>query len=299
MMVLAATFFAGCCHCPPPAVTTTRPVRSVTDPMDVVIAKINHNAIAIPSLWTQLDYSATVVDPEKKTSDHFAGDGILLFSRPGSLLMVGDKDVAGRVFELGVNDLQFWVKLRTGANDWNYWWGNNANLGKPCCQPVPIDPAALVEVLGVSVYGTDFLRQPVPVMRYDPDADAYVFDFNQRQPDRWVTVKEVWYDAATMLPTKVLLYSAFGRPVLVARLSQHAPVDVPGGQKDQGPVVAWNYDLAFPITGSSMSIKFGNPATRREQGKLSLPNARSFDRPEPDPNNHMIQVDKACAGEGT
>jgi hypothetical protein len=299
-LLLVATTIAGCCCCKPktpPTKPTT--IRLVTDPMDVVIAKINHNAIAVPSLWTQLDYSATVVNPEKKTTDHFAGDGILLFTRPGSLLMVGNKDVAGRVFELGVNDLQFWVKMRTGANDWEYRWGNNANLGKPCCLPVPIDPAALVEVLGVSVYGSDFLQQPVPVMRYDPDADAYVFNFNQRLLDRWVTVKEVWYDAGSCLPTRVLLYNAIGRPMLVAKLSQHRPIDVPGGEKVQGPVVAWNYDLTFPLTGSMMSITFTNPATRREQGKLSLPNASSFNRPDPDSNNNVIQVDKACAGEGT
>ena len=82
-LIIIAASLAGCCHCPPPVTASTRPIRTETLPMDLVIAQIDHNAIAVPSLWTQLDYSATVVDPTKKTTDHFAGDGTLLFSRPG------------------------------------------------------------------------------------------------------------------------------------------------------------------------------------------------------------------------
>lgn len=297
-LVMIGIFTAGCCSCPKPEPSTRPVIHRVTESMAIVLQKINNNSVAVPSIWTQLDYTADIVNPEKKRTEHFSGDGDLMFKRPGSLLMVGNKDVVGRVFELGVNEQQFWVKMRKELNGWNYWWGNNANLGKPCCQPIPVDPGTLVQVLGVSVYGTDFLQRPVPVMRYDPVEDSYVFDFNDRVQDRWFTAKEVWYNAGTFLPTKVVLYDLDGRPVLVAGLTDHAPAEVPGTPKENWPIVARSYDLAFPATGSHMTITFNNPATSHPLKRGSLPGPHSFDRPDPDDNNAVIQVDKACAGDG-
>ena len=61
--------------------------RGPTEPMDAVIQQINQNNFRIPTLWTQLNFNATFVNPQKKTTDSASGDGSLLYRRPASLLL--------------------------------------------------------------------------------------------------------------------------------------------------------------------------------------------------------------------
>ena len=296
---LMALAVGGCCT--PPRVITPPATAyfGKTDPIDVVLPAINRNAAAVPSLWTQLTFAARLVDPRTKKVDVLSGTGTLLFRQPTSLRLVGEKDVAGPVFELGSNPSEFWVKTRTGANDWDYWWGHQANAGKPCCLDVPIRPDLVVGVLGVTAAGVDLLRQPVPVMRFDNAADAYVFDFVARRADRWVTVKEVAYDRQTKLAERVVLYDDAGRAVVSAALSNYAAVSDDGTPNPGGPRVAKHFDLLFPDTGSTMSFEFDDPTLTHAAGRATVPNDATFYRPDPDENNKVIQVDRACADPAT
>ena len=290
---LLAIWTTGCCTQPKP---TDRAVyRGPTESMDSVIQQINHNNARIPTLWTQLDYSATFVNLEKKTTDTVSGDGGLIYARPAALLLTGNKDVAGQVFQLGSNDTEFWVKLRSSADTYNYWWGHYANLGKPGCESIPIRPDLIVQVLGVGLYPSNLLQIPVPVMRFDNENDVYIFDLNARNVDRWETLEEIWYDRQTKLPLRVLLYDDNGRVTLKANLSQHTPVETANLPREQWPKVARHYDLFFPDTGSQISFDFLNDPELQHQARHSLvPNADSFKREEPDDNTKVIQIDKGC-----
>jgi len=117
----------------------------------------------------------------------------------------------------------------------------------------------------------------VPTMRYDNAADAYVFIFNLKAPDRWLAEKEVWYDRATCRPRRVILYDANGRPVLKAGLSQDRPVQV-GSEVKPGdwPLVPGDYKLFFPDSGSRM--EFALKDVRLNKGKV--PNPASFNLPD-------------------
>jgi hypothetical protein len=289
-----AALLAGCCTCPPPA--PPHAYVGPTDSIDVVVARINRNAVRVPTLWSQLDYTASFVDPERKQTTAASGDGVLLYARPDSIRISGNKDIAGEVFQLGCDGDQFWVKVRRSVSTGDYYWGHLANVGRPGCQPVPIRPDLISQVLGVGLLQTNLLALPTPVMRFDNDADAYVFDFNVRRPDRWVTQKEVWYDRATDHPTRVLLYDDAGRVVLRADLSQHQPVDAPDDVPvDRRPIVARHYDLRFPDTGSTMSLDLNDPEVTHKVGRVTLPNAATFRRTPPDEHDTVTQVDAACA----
>jgi hypothetical protein len=261
--------------------------------MDAVVAQINRNSDRIPTLWTQLDFTAHLVDPDKNKTTDISGDGGLMYARPMSLLLTGDKDVAGEVFQLGSNDEAFWVKIRSAADAFQYWWGHYANLGKPGCKSIPLRPDQIIEVLGVGLYRTNFLIQPVPVMRFDNDQDAYVFDLNVLNVDRWETREEIWYDREKKWPIRVLLYEADGRVVLKADLSQQTPVQTPGLPRAQWPLIARHYDLYFPDTGSKITFDFLNDPQLQHQGhRKPLPNPGSFERIEPEGNTTVIQIDK-------
>jgi hypothetical protein len=292
--LLLCVFLTGCCHPAPPE---HHDYIGKTDPMDIVIQGINDNSNRIPTLWTQLDFTASIIDPQKHTTTAISGDGILMYSRPNSLLVTCDKDVAGQVFQLGSNNDQFWVKIRSSGDAFNYWWGHYANLGKPGCKEIPIRPDLVLEVLGVGMYRSNFLQLPVPVMRFDNSADAYVFDINQPVGDRWETQEEIWYDRQTKLPIKVLLYEVDGRVALKADLSQQTPVVTDGVPRDQSPQIARHYDLFFPDTGTKMSFDFQNDPELQHKGRrnLLLPNVESFHRPEKGDGDTEIQIDKDCA----
>jgi hypothetical protein len=197
----------------------------------------------------------------------------------------------GRVFELGSNDDVYWMSLKVGPDA--AWWGHYRNLGKPCSQAIQIRPDLVVQVLGVSVIGSDFSAPPVPVMRFNPDADAYMFVWNGKLPDRWVAVKEVWYDRQTLLPRLVLLFDENGRVVLRAYLADHQPVKAVELPESQWPKVARNYRLYFPETGSRLVLNLTDVALT--SGKA--PNDRSFQfNPQRTQTSKVIQLDEACGG---
>jgi hypothetical protein len=261
--------------------------------MDTVVGEINRNSGRMPTLWTQLDYTAKFIDPEKKTEQTVAGDGVLMYARPISLLLNGDKDVAGQVFQLGSNDSEFWVRIRSSANSFNYWWGHYANLNKPGARPVPIRPDLVVEVLGIELYRTNFLIQPVPVMRFDNQGDAYVFDMNVIATDRWETREEIWYDRATKLPMRVILFGGDGRAVLKAELSQQTAVAVAGVAQDQWPKIARHYELSFLDTGTEITFDLLNTPEVLHAGRrgMMLPNANSFQRPDAEEGDRVVPID--------
>ncbi len=261
--------------------------------MELVVDSINHNSQRIPTLWSQLNFTATLVDPDKHTKNTIAGDGTLMYARPLSLLLDGNKDIAGLVFQLGSNNSDYWVKIRSSADSFNYYWGSYANLGKPGSATMPIRPDMVLEVLGISLYPSNFLHQPVPVMRFDNGADAYIFDLNVIALDRWETREEIWYDRASKLPIKVILYEADGRAVLKADLSQHTPVVTPGIPREQWPKIARHYDLFFPDTGSQITFDFLNDPELRHEGRHGqpAPNTSSFRRQDPDPSDKLVPID--------
>ena len=297
---LAVAALAGCCSCPPPP-QSPRAYFGPTESIAVVVARVNDNAARVPTLWSQLDYTANFIDPATHKATAASGDGTLLYRRPGSLLLSCYKDIAGEVFQLGTDGDQFWVKARTTVDSSDYYWGHVANLGRPGCLAVPVRPDGVAQVLGVGLFQPDLLAEPAPVMRFDNDADAYVFDFNVRRPGRWVTQKEVWYDRRSALPRRVVLYGDDGRAVLRAELSNPQPIDLPDVPPARRPVVARHYDLRFPDTGSTLSLDLSDPAlSHKVNARVTIPNDHSFDREDnpPDDNDKVIQVD-AGVGAGT
>ncbi len=272
--------------CQPPTPSSTY-YDGPTDSMLKVAADINWNNAKVPSIYAMLGYRATLVDKEHDNHQTtISGDGSLLFRRPRSLLLRGSKDLAGEVFAIGSNDSEFWMKVGGDAD--TTWWGHYANLGKPGSKLIPIQPDLLVEVLGVSLFGDDFLKQPVPVMRFSNYADAYIFVWNRQQGDHWMAVKEIWYDRVTKLPEMVLLFDPDGRTILRAKLSKPVALEVPDKPQEQWPMVASKYELTFPNDGSAITFWFTDDYAVSRRGR---PQTSSFNRPEPD-TKKVIQIDK-------
>src|SRR5690606_19259815 len=128
--------------------------------------------------------------------------------------LTGEKPIVGQVFEVGSTQDRYWLLVPEQLQ--TMWWGNFENVGKPCALDIPIRPELILEVLGVSNIETDFLAEPAPVMRFNNDADAYMFIWIVQGPNRLIARKEVWYDRQTKLPKLILLFDDDGRIVLRA-----------------------------------------------------------------------------------
>jgi len=264
-----------------------KPYFGPTESMVDVVGRINQNHAKIRSLWARHTFEATVVDDKGKS--HFVnGDGNLLFRKPRELRLIGNKDIAGTIFEAGSTADRFWLKVLPELE--TMWWGYHANVGKPCTLDVPIRPDALVEVLAVSDLPTDFTTDPQPVMRFNNDADAYMFLWTKFAVDRRVPVREVWYDRATKLPKLVVYFDLEGRIVVRAYLAQHRPVPIDGVSESARPRVATDFKIFFPQSGTKLNLQLRDILSSRN----GVPNDKSIRFPITDDVREVVQIDRDC-----
>jgi hypothetical protein len=292
LVILATALIpvAGCVgrRVPKPGIWDNGP----TLPMLEVVQRVNQNNQQLPTVWASHGYKATVVDDRKKTRT-FTGDGALLYRGPRQMRLTGNVLGVGNVFEVGTGDERFWLKLGFDEGS-TMWWGNYRNLGKPCAETIPLRPDLVVEVLGVGVINTDFSALPAPTMRFNHERGVYMFVWNAPMPDRWVALKEVWYDRRTLRPTLVMLYDENGRVLVRAELRNHRPVEVEGTPRDRWPVIAGEYRLYFPENEARMEIDLREVMLNK---RGYPPRGMAF----PDPRRaaeRVIQIDAACEGEG-
>jgi hypothetical protein len=207
--------------------------------------------------------------------------------RPDSIRFIGKDAIVGPVFELVSNPERYWVIA--GLPDKNTMWhGRYASFDRVDKSQIPVRPDLVLEVLGIQSIATNLLQPPVPVMRFNNDEDVYMLVWNAPLADRWIAVKEIWYDRETLLPRAVVLFDENGRIVLRAYLLEHQPVEVEGVPKDQWPRVATVYRLFFPQTGSTMKFDL---KTALETKRGNIPSARTFAFPQDPQASQVIDLD--------
>ena len=266
----------GCCpKCPDPnAFHPNPPLRSVSD----VISAINANNQKIPTLWATLNYTATIKE-KGQTHSITSDDGTLLFMRPNRFRLVGNKEFVGPVFDMGVNDTEFWLEVKPTNAMYSATFAQLAQASGTRIN-FPIRPDLVAEVLGVSTFNQNLLDPPFPIMRYEASTDSYVFLFARQGPHKYFAQREIWYDRTTLRPRRLVLYDLEGSPQLDARLTSDKPVQVPDQPRDQWPVIAGDFKLFFPDTGNHMEFSLKDIRLYREMRRTLIPNDGSFDKPD-------------------
>jgi hypothetical protein len=279
---LCLGLLAGCCHGPPAS-----PDTHVLNPKDLlstaeVVARINANNTRLPTLWAALNYSATIMvdgKPQSITSD----DGTLLFMQPYYFRLKGDKEFIGTVFDLGTNDREFWCEVKPGVN--TLYRGTFAQLKqmKPsdALKAIPIQPDLIRDVLGIGIIGPNLLTTPAPILRFDPVADSYIILFGSSATDHWVIQKQIWYDRASLRPRRVVVYAEEGRPVLDAELAHDLRVSVPNEPTENWPMIAADYRIFLPESGSHMEFSLKDVRLFKENSRgVQIPNRSKFEVPD-------------------
>ena len=262
-----------------------------TDPMAVVVQHVNENNRAIPSLFAHHYTEANIHDPKKDKDTFINAGGDLFVLKPRELLMRGKKDVAGLIFELGSTPDRYWMTVFAGED--TMWWGWHRNSGQPGVRDIPFPPDLLLEVLGIGDINTSFTVPPLPTMRFNNDLDVYMVVWDAPLPDRWYAQKEIWFSRKTYLPLKVLLFDRNGRIILRADLTAHKPIPVPGRPEATWPKIATGYDLFFPETRSTMTIRLSDVALKNKIGNPK-PGIIQFPEEPGVSDGRIIQVDKDC-----
>ncbi len=242
VQILAALSLFGCGPSAAPS-QLPRGYFGPTLPLDQVIDHINANNARVPTLWAHVRYfEANSVDRKTGNEQFVNGDqGTLLYTAPQSIRLTVNKQVAD-LFIMGSDGQQYWFWQK---HDNLFYRGAYANLDKPHTVEIPIRPDLVVEVLGVRPIQSQLTREPVPVLRFNNDADAYTIVWQTHLADRWVAQKEIWYDRRTFLPETVVLFDANGRIMLRAYLSNFVPVESADSAADQRPKVATHFKLFF------------------------------------------------------
>ena len=280
--VLALALIAGCAK--PHAVAPPPLYTGPTDPLDVVLLKINANNGRIATLVGAGDFEARIVDAGKE--NYVRGQLTLLHTKPASIRIDATKDVVD-LFKLGANADQYWFSAFVNVD--TTWFGSVAGAAESSAG-LPIAPTLIADVLGVATLDTDLLAQPVPMMRFNPDYDAYMLTWSKPSGDRWIVLREVWYDRATLEPRRVWLFDRNGRVVLRARLSGFAPFD---GAAADGPRVARGFDLFFPASGSRLTFTLDEVRPTRN----GAPNRLSYRfNPETVSTAKKVDLDAAPGG---
>jgi hypothetical protein len=267
------------------------PYYGPTKTLSEVVAGINANNQKIPSLWAHMarnGFDVAFVD-DKGHQQEYVLSGMVLYRAPQDVLITAHQDVAGDVLKIGSNDDRYWLIDIKGSD--TTWWGRYKYLGADCADPIPIRPDLLLDVLGVSTINTDLTALPAPTMRFNPDEDVYMLIWNARLPDRWIAVREVWYDRATLQPKFVLLFDANGRIVLRAFLSDPKPVQSADLPENEWPRIATHYALYFPETKAKLSLTLDDVRISRN----NAPNDFTFRfNPAKPGASKVIQLDKNC-----
>ncbi len=246
--------------------------------MQELISAINANNQKLPTLWASDYYEATIVDDMKRP--HFVnGDGVLLYRSPSDFRLNGSKDLLGTVFDMGTNATDYWFRVVPEVN--TLWYGNFADLTAGALErnQIPIQPDMILQVLGLGTIDSNLNELPVPTLRFNNDARAYMIVWNTKLPDRWVAQREVWYDVDSLRPIYVFLFDVNGRVVVRAILSDHRQVEAPNAAQKDWPWVPGKYSLYFPENGSKMEITLKDVMLHRGEGSRAVPSDRSFQRP--------------------
>jgi hypothetical protein len=273
-LLALAIALAACAGC----VTEVRDTRGdvLNRPLltlPALVEKVNANNAKLPTLWARGYIDAAIVEEPGAPARILNGSVFVLHRKPDQLLLKAEKDLVDDLFELGTDGERLWLWLPT--EDIAYV-GEVGRIDPQAAARLPLRPDLVLQVLGIGLIGEDLQAFPAPLLEVNPDAETYMVRFVEPAASGpWLKVaKQVEYlipdDPADLpLPAKVILSDDDGRPVLVARLSNHREIE-------GGATVATRFRLFFPETGTKMRIELDVLELRRGRGIRAVPSAASF-----------------------
>lgn len=292
-LVALAVLAAGCGSkkAAPPVPVYSGPLLST----EQLLRGINQRAEGTKSVWARHSFSLTARDKKGRVMD-VSGDGVLMYQRSARspvgarLRLVGNKDLAGNIFEMGSDDTRYWFSVTPEVS--TMWWGELVNRDLPCTEGLPVRPDEVLSVLGLALAEVDPTREPAPVVTYREQPAAYEVLWSVATPAGRRPVRRVTYDRQSLRPMAVTLFEADGRVAVTATLSNYpSSYEGSGSTKSAGSVdVAGSMTIQFPSRGATLQLQLRDVVSSRN----GIPNERSIAFPNEPRVEHVVQVDEGC-----
>jgi hypothetical protein len=275
LCLLALLAPVGCQSTQPTA--TSRPAYfGPTESLGTVLDRINAKRGNLVTIRATGKWEGNL-GPSRDKLTWVNGTFTLQHLKPDMARLFLNKDVASVVFDLGTDGKILWaINKREGVA----WWGQSRSLSSPPLESVPISPKLLLDLVGAGLYDSDLLSEPVPTLRFNPDYDVYMISWSAKRNDRWVTVREIWFDRQTLDPKWVFLFDDGGRVVVRGTLSKFVDVVGDAGKPSPGRI-AGLVQLFFPDTGSTLQLEV---ESARERGGIPV---------SPTPKNFVFDPNRA------
>ncbi len=278
LVVVTAAALPGC---PPPAEDYSRcPEQYVS--LESLLAEHNANAAKVPKLWARARIRVEFGGAAWGSASTLAAPNAhLLLSKADAPDEAPDFVLIGRettvdVFRTGIDAraglYYLWLKFgQRGRAD----FGQQKYAGAPGVASVPIDPAQLVQVLGVTELPPVAARQmPAVVLRMQGlPQPAYVVRYLKPQPVSghlkvWREVSFRWAKDQPRRPFRVRLFDPAGLCRVVADLDAYQTIETDAD--GEPPLMPTHFVLTWP------KIKGVQDAARLEMRLSAMSTTREF-----------------------
>lgn len=308
VVMTVAAAVVGCKSAPAPTPPPVeRPLYAgPLHPVSQVVSVLSTRSAGLRTLWARHEFAVATRDNRGRLRT-LDGEGVMLLRKPApgsvagtptELRLTGSKDIAGQVFDLGVNRQVAWLTLQ---GDIDTMW--TLPMPAPGQAPVAVDPATLPvrpdlvpDLLGVQDWSTDLNRYPTPVMTYDPATDEYLLTLVEPPPRAatvgesaaggLITRRQLRLERTTLLVRSITFYGADGRPVATSLLSDWKQVEgLPGGTLVPGDV-----QIALPLSRTTLRFTLREMTPSRGSGRSMVPSDASFRAPAKPPVGTVIDL---------
>ena len=221
----------------PPSLPTVLPPGAG---LEQVISTVNHNSSGIRRFSTN---HAEISGPDLPIT--LRGVNIA-FERPKRLRLRA-RSIAGAELDLGSNDEMFWVWIARNEPPAIYFCRHDQFDARAACQPIPIHPDMLLEVMGIVEFDpADEHRGPFPL------SEGRVEIRTIRQTPEGPAGKTTVVHASTGAVLEQHVFDSHGRPVATAIAHEH--------RRDPltGLIMPRIVDVQVPSAQFSMTINLGN-----------------------------------------
>jgi len=270
LLTLIAALGLSACTGPAPPMAPGYYGDTIT--LEQLVGRVNENNDRLPTIWAREHFQAVLVDRTKNQATHIDGYGNLLYTSPNQMKLTAKNEVAD-LFDMGSDGSQFWLHEK---HDQIFWWGTYADAEGGDADQIPVRPIWCWKSWG-SARSTHFcFASPRPCCGSTISPMSTCSIGRRSSPVTGPRSRRFGTTADAASQTRVAVRCQGPRRP-VGDPFQLPAVEWPAGDPSSWPMMATQFNLYFPYTGSSMAFELSD-LTLSHNG---FPNAATYRMPDP------------------
>lgn len=252
--------------CPPRRAEVEPPRPAVMPEYRELVQRYNRQLEHFDQLWARAEVELTYYNQRGRRKTESGDDSRLMLVMPSKVALSVGK-LGQEILWAGCDGEQYWVFDLT--EDKQAWIGRADRAiaaDADAALPVPVSPARLPQLLGVTKLDAD--AKPLP-----PEVEWAAGRYVIEPPG---TGTRISIHPQSYLATRVDLIDEAGRSLMHSRLSEHGKVEMPGVPQEQWPVVARRIEIRLAQDRRELRLQLSDLSDGRQRSRIK---ARLFDLP--------------------